>query len=293
MGKPQKDEWGRKILANPRLWLIMDEFKDGVGSNPKLTEEFISLMTELYTATNYTLDTGTRTHGEVRLANPNLNWLFGSTELWLRQVLTKDIFESGFVARCCHIFADYDLDKRIPRIIYPPDRDEVYEHLRCRLFLLQQYSGKFLMTPTAEAEFDRWYCQRPKPEDEMLYSAWKRQKEHLLRFAMINSAADGMGMVIRHGHLVRAAQMVKLIEKFTARLIETASESAASKPVNEVGRHIKKKGTIGHSDLLRYMRTKKGYTAEMLKKAIWDLKQEGNIEYETGAKGGMIYVWKG
>ena len=63
----------------------MDELKNDVGSNNKLAEEFIGLMTELYTATNYKLKTGTRTHGEVELENPNLNWFFGSNETWLRQ----------------------------------------------------------------------------------------------------------------------------------------------------------------------------------------------------------------
>ena len=291
LGKPVKDAFGQRVLANPRCWLIMDELKNGVGANKMLNEEFIALMTELYTATNYPLRTGTRTHGDVTLIRPNLNWLFGSTEVWLRQVLTRDIFESGFVARTCFIFADYDLDKRIPRVIYPDDRDQVWEHLRMRLWLMQRYRGKFLMTPTAEAELDKWYMKRPKPEDEILYSSWKRQRELLLRFAMINCVSDGGPMIIRHEHILLATHMTNQIAQFTAKLIESASETQYSKPINDVGKLIKHKKRITHSELLRYMRAKKGYTAKTLREAIQDLTQEGVIKFEQGPRGGQIYCW--
>lgn len=292
LGKSYTDEWGRKILANPRLWLVMDELKDGVGAQKNLNEEFISLMTELYTAVNYDLSTGTRTHGEVTVQRPLLNWLFGSTEVWLRQVLTRDVFESGFVARACMIFADYNLDLRIPRIKYPKDHDEVYRHLQTRLWMVQSYQGPFLMTPTAEAEFDSWYHRRPAPEDEMLYSAWMRQKEMLIRFAMINCVADGQEMIIRHGHLVRSAHMVKQLEKFTARLIQAASESYDSKPIGVMEKYLAKKGRVAHSYLLKYMRSLRGYDAAKTKKSIDQLRSEGSIDIERNKTGGVVYVWK-
>jgi hypothetical protein len=292
LGKKTHDDWGREVIANPRTWLVMDELKNGVGGNKALAEEFIALMTELYTATNYKMQTGTRKHGEVTLIKPNVNWLFGSTEVWLRQVLTKDIFESGFVARACFIFAKYDLQKRVSRPKYPGDYVQVYEHLKTRLWMMQGYQGRFLMTPTAEAEMDKWYETRAVPEDEVLYSAWMRQREMLLRFAMILCVADGGQMIIRHGHLVQASRMVKQIENFTGRLIESASESFDSKPINDVGKYIKSKKVVMHSELLRYMRAKRGYKAQRVREALDSLEQEGFVVAgQFGPRGGMGYSW--
>jgi hypothetical protein len=291
LGKPMVDGAGNEYLQNPRLWLVMDEFKNAVGANKSLAEDIIALLTELYTATNYKLQTGTRTHGEIALENPLLNWLMGSTEVWLRQVLTRDVFESGFVARGCFIFSNYNLNRRIRNPRYPEDYEEVYRHLRLRLWMMQKYSGRFLITPTADRELDRWYNERQCPEDEMLFSTWKRRYEMLVRFAMIRCVADGQQLIIRLGHVSKAIEMVDQIAEFTARLIETGAETFESKPVNEVGRFIKGRKTVKHSDLLRYMRSKKGYNARKVKDSINDLAQEGLIEIGRTPHGGAAYAW--
>jgi hypothetical protein len=294
LGKVEKDEWGREVMDNPKMWLVMDEFKNAVGSNKSLSEEFIALMTELYTATNYPLQTGTRTHGNVMLKKPCLNWLFGSNEPWLRQVLTKEIFESGFIARGCFIYADYNTDCRISRPKYPPDYDEVYLHLKTRLWMLQGYHGKFLITPTAEATLDQWYHGRKAPIDESLQSAWGRQREMLLRFAMILCVAEGQQMIIRVHHLQQGIQMVKQLEGFTSKLMYSAMESYESKPINWIAGYLERQGKeVSHSQLLRWARAKKGLNAEKVKNAIEHLKSEGHIWMgcKTTGRGGIIYRW--
>ena len=291
LGKPSIDDWGREVIANPKLWLVMDEFKNAVGSNKSLSEELVALMTELYTATNYTMQSGTRSAGEVAIKNACLNWIFGSNEGWLRQVLTKEIFESGFVARGCFIFADEDLDNLVSRPIYPFDYEEVYEHLKLRLWMMQGYKGRFLITPTAEATLDQWYHNRAKPEDESLYSTWRRQREMLLRFAMILCIAEGGQMVICDRHLSQAAYMVKLLARFTSRLLMGANESYNTRPVNIVGEYIKRKKEIDHTRLLRYMRAKRGFDAATVKKAVSDLIQERSVTMDLSPTGGQLYFW--
>lgn len=294
IGRTVKNNTGQPV-TNSRLWLVMDELKNDVGSNKTLCEYFIAMLTELYTGTNYNLDTGTRTNGEVSLKNTCLNWLFGSNEAWLREVLTNNIHESGFVARTIFIFAHHNLNNRIPRAIYPDDRDEVYDYLKARLWAMQGFNGQFIMTPTAEAEHERWYLTRPAPEEEALFTMWKRQQEMLIRFAMINAAADitDNNLIITHSHLIKAIHMVRQVNTFTCRLLEAASETPETKPINEAGRVIQRRGSISHSDLLKYMRTNKGYKADRLKDAVFALTSEGLIKCERSTTGGLVYVWLG
>jgi hypothetical protein len=276
------------------MWLVMDEFKNAVGSNKSLGDELIAFLTEIYTATNYPMQAGTRTHGEFTINRPCLNWLFGSNEAWLRQVLTKETFESGFVARGCFIYAYYDLGKRVPRPRYPDDFDEVYQHLKIRLWSMQSYSGRFLITPTAEAYLDKWYDSRAIPDEEALLSAWGRQREMLLRFAMILCVAEGQQMIIQQYHLQQAIQMVNQVAKFSERLMFSAVETFASRPINYIAKYLERKGgdDVTHSQLLRWARAKKGLDAESVKKALEHLQREGSIDVGSKPTGGLLYRWR-
>jgi hypothetical protein len=290
LGKASKDEWGRLVIANPRLFLVADELRNSVGTNQQLVTELIALLTELYTASGYTLQTGTRTHGSIDITNPVVNCLFGSTEDWLRFVITKDIAQSGFTARTCFVFGKYDFEKKCPRIIYPDDYEEVYEHIKWRLWMMQNIRGRCVMTSKAEALEDEWYITRPNPSEEALYSTWKRNHDLMLKFAMLMSLADKGDLVICHRHLKNAKDMVDVVNGHTMKLIEMANETWETKPSNDIIDYIKEKGTVKHSDALRYFRTKKGMNASRFKAAVWDLKQEGLVEFGKSKTGGVVYT---
>jgi hypothetical protein len=291
LGKATKDEWGRMVIANPRLFLIADELRNSVGVNQQLVTELIALLTELYTASGYTLQTGTRTHGSIDIEKPVINCLFGSTEDWLKFIITKDIAQSGFTARTCFVFGKYDFKKRCPRVIYPKDYEEVYEHIKWRLWMMQNVRGRCVMTSGAEALEDKWYITRPDPTDTALYSTWKRNHDLMLKFAMLVSLADRGDLVICYKHLKQARDMVDTINGFTLQLIEIANETFETKPSNDVAIYLQEKGTTKHSDALKYFRTKKGMNAKRFRSAVWDLKQEGLIEFGRTKTGGVVYEW--
>lgn len=293
LGKSEKDEFGRKVLENPKLWLIMDELKNDVGSNKQLAEEFVAMMTELYTASNYTLNTGTRTGGKVDVKNPLVNWIAGTTEAWLRMVLTKDLVDSGFTARTCFIFGNYDFDKRYPRITYPPDYDEVIEHIQLRLWMLQNTTGRIAMTTEAEAIIDKWYMTRPAPEEEAWYSMWHRHHDMMIKFAMLNCLADGGPPVINDSHMFKAKSMVNQVVRFTSRLLEVAHETYATKPTNEVGTYLQDRGQVEQKVMLQYFRRKRGMDSKQTKQAIFQLMQENSAEVIRDAEGKIICRWLG
>ena len=291
MGANNRGDNGNTFVASPRIYLVMDELKNGVGSNRGLVDEFISFMTEAYTATHYTLRAGSRTTGEVAIEDPCLNWLFGSTPVWLKKVLTRDIYESGFVARTCFVLADEDLDTRVPRIFYPKDRGRIYDILKDRLWYIKQMNGKLLLNPEAEDAFDNWYYNRKKPEEQAMTTIWKRQKELVIRFSMINCLADFKGFIIEPQHIQKAVYMAHQLFKYSEAILEVANENWETKPIAEVEQRIQKLGEIGHSDLLRYMRSKKGYNADKLKKIVGHLRDEKKIKLGKTKNGGLVYIW--
>jgi hypothetical protein len=291
LGKNTSGQNNNNIIPNPKMLLVMDELVNGVGANKVLIEDFISFMTEAYTAINYAIHDGNRKNGEVVIEKPCLNWLFGSTPIWLKKIMTSDIYESGFVARTQFVFARENLDCRMPRIFYPADYAAIYNHLQERLWLLSTMSEQLLLSPEAESVFDMWYYNRPVPDDSMLNSVWKRHKELVIRLAMINCVADFQGCEIQPKHINQAINMTNQLFHFSEMLLESANENLDTKPVNEVEKRIKHLRKIGHSDLLRYMRAKRGYTGQKLKNVINILRDEGKIKLKRNEKGGILYCW--
>lgn len=293
LGKPYTDEWGRRCISNPKLWLIMDELQNDISGNRKMIEDFIYLMTELYTASDYTIQTGTRTHGQVNVSRPIMNWLAGTTEDDLREILTQRLLRSGFTARTCFVFGEYDFDLRIPRVKYPDDYDEVFMHLCLRLWMLQQTTGAFLITDTAEAELDKWYIKRPKPEEELLYSSWKRQHDLLIKFAMILCLADGGPQIIQHKHVMQGRNMVGKVFQSSERLVATAGETVETRPSNEVAKYIRQRGQILHTPASRYFRSVRGMNSKTFRRAVGDLADNGLVEIGRTETDGLIYTWIG
>jgi hypothetical protein len=154
------------------------------------------------------------------------------------------------------------------------------------------------VTEVAEAEIDKWYMRRPEPTEELLYSAWKRHHDFLLKFAMILCLADGGPMVLQHRHIVQAKQMVAKIYQFSEALIVSASETEQTKPSNEIARYLKKVREVTHSEAVRYFRAKRGMNATTFKHGMFELLQEGTVVSEVGSAGGrgrkgVMYYWKG
>src|SRR5205085_1370049 len=150
------------------------ELKMSVGTGG-LADDFITKMTEWYKGRLEIRD-GTRTSGEKVLRSLCINWLAGTTREWLIDSLGQNNIEGGFLGRCVTVEAKYN-DLRFRRPLYPPDYDEVMEHLKARFRALQYLGGTFVLTPEAESVEEAWYMKRPRPADESLIPTWKREHD--------------------------------------------------------------------------------------------------------------------
>lgn len=150
-----------------------------------------------------------------------------------------------------------------------------------------------MVTETADAEIDKWYVKRSNPEEELLFSTWKRHHDLLLKFAMILCLGDGGPMVIQHKHVTQAKNMVAKAFQSSEKLVVAASETMETKPSNEVAKYIRKRRQVLHTPLSRYFRSMRGMNSQALKRAINDLVSDGLVRVGRGEKGGLVYTWEG
>jgi len=165
-------------------------------------------MTKLWEGEDYgDIHEGTVSAGHVVVKSPCLNWIAGSTLDWLMHSVTPDEVHGGAFARISVIHAERDYEKRLPEITYPPDVDEVAEHLVARLHEITTLRGQFQKTAQAIERERYWYMQRPKPDSPQMEATWSREHDMLLKFAMVASLADNSSLVIDKHHIAAGQKL--------------------------------------------------------------------------------------
>lgn len=280
-------------LEHSKLWLLMDELRNDIQAGGHyMTEDFFTMMTELYTG-QYRFQTGTRTTGFVDVNKACVNWLCGTTKDWLLKVLTRDMAYSGFTDRLVVVFADA-LRQDLPRPIYPHDRALVYEVLKARLFELSRIYGKFQVTDEALGKEAQWYANRTMPEESALQGAYRRQQALMYKIAMILALAERGPLVIREHHVNYAINAVKHLLFNTATLLDIAGASKESADVDRIEMIIRRAENreIGHSALMR--KVSKWANARLVKDCMRVLVESDRVEMAAvGKRGGMGYRWVG
>ncbi len=289
LGRPHRDEQGKRVIDNAKIYLITPELSMSLGSGP-LADAFVKNVTELYTGGDYLLREGTRTHGPVTVRGHCINWLAGSTEAWLKDSVTKDAIEGGFFARIVTINASYQLDKRVFQPRYPEDIEEVEAHLYARVKQMTHLAGEFLVTPSARKIEEQWYTQRPAPDDEAMIPAWKREHDLVLKLAMLLCLADGGHLMLEPAHLVMAQRLSKQAHKHIPKLLQLASQTPETAGLKMVEAYIQKTEQVQHSQLLRHV-SNRGINAEQLRQAISTLLGQRKVKAERTSKGATVYVW--
>jgi len=282
------DMEGEMSVPDSRLWLIMDELANDLGQ-AKQADDFIKLMTEMFTATDYPINTGTRTDDAVTINNPCINWTVGTTKEWMFDVMTKQTIYSGFTARVMFCFRDY-IDKRIPRPEQPEDYDAMQIALVNKLRVLYSLEGEITMDNKTIKMHDDWYHSREKPTDDLLIPSWKRGHDIILKLAMLFSLDENPQMIIRQHHLRKAITTFDNAFKDLGKMINIACGTTESSETDAVEEAIKKHNLISRTKLSRLMWHKK-INARRIDMYVKDLEDRALILISKGKAGGVLYEW--
>lgn len=279
------------------MWLVMDELAHDVDAgSTAMTQRFLKMMTELYTG-HYPMDTGTRTSGIANVNNPCVTWLSGTTESWLKKVLTRDMVDSGFTPRVLPVVAPFE-DNREPWVEYPADRDLVYDHLKSRLYTLKCITGGFVLSEAAEREYETWYrgkhdkFPRETPDDPIVRAFWRRERALMFKLAMISAVMDPGPLVITSYHIRKALHHTRYAMTWHNMLVDSASATPDTEDIDVVREVIVRWKELEHVKLLNLVKRK--MNTFRCKRAMGDLIQCGDVEQLiVGPRGKIAYKWIG
>jgi hypothetical protein len=285
------EEMGEYIDPNSKIWLLTPELTYGMGKG-EMAEQLIETMTELFSSGKIPLKEGTRTHGEITVEDPCINWLAGTTKEWLVDAVKPKGIKGGFFARVMPVYYKAGTPReRIWQPIYPSDFQEVNEYLKGRAQALSFVEGEFRITAVADAYGRQWYMNRQSPEDDNLAPYYNRAREMMLKLAMIFSLADGGPLVIEPYHIQMAHVAYRELQQGTLELIELASQTPQTQGSKLIADFLAARGKCTRTQLSRAMQ-KKGMDRKAINESL-SLLYECELVVKDQEGRATVYYWKG
>lgn len=274
------EERTERLADQHRVYMVFEELAASVGSGVR-ADDLVKFLTKSYGGKGYV--DRTRTWGEIDFSGQiSVNLLAGSTHRWLKDCVNLDAVLGGFFARV--IIVDGDLEgheKRVWRPIYPPDADLVREHLNRRVEELLRISGEFKLTAEADELGERWYMERPAPEDPALGPIFRREKATMLKLAHVFACAsfdsNGCDYKIHSRHVLRAQHALRGMARGILRVVAHSAVTRETRGLMEIVEFITKNELVSQSSLAQYARSI-GVGAEGLRNVITMLRDSGEIE---------------
>lgn len=271
LAKKRKNEGAH---LNGKIFLVTEELGMNIGEG-QMARDFIKTMTGLYKGSPYGFRKRTVTGGLIETKGQCIVWLGGSNRTWLIESLPKSAIEGGALARIVPIDTVY-ATKRIVYPQYPPDTDEVSQHILERLMELTEVRGPSTNTLEAEKLEAQWYKDRPDPADESLYPSWRREHDLTIKLQTILAACDDPSLVRNATHVIRAQQLSARAMRTIPSLIAFASMTPDTAAAEAAFKIIERLGRIQHSQLVKRMSTK-GFNRDQVRHGIATLNEGKRI----------------
>jgi hypothetical protein len=279
------DATGLLILPELSVFLERRDYKSGL----------VPLLTRLGDApddfTSSTISRGLRP-----LHNVALCVMAGSAKSWLTDSVPVDAFRGGFMSRFLFVCSE-GAEKPVSR---PPQFDKELEaQLIKRLKAFANLEGEVPIHPDAQAFYDRWYnnAYHHRSLDEKRAAYQERKHVWLLRVAMVLAIADNRDII----NILDVSKSLGLLDYIEEEMFALFGEiERGTTPQGEamqmVLSYVKKKGTLGRTELLRRL-VSKGITSSVIDEIITSLEAGGFVKTKliqgNGTKKSTIYIYQG
>lgn len=246
---------GRTSYTDSIVFFGISELAVLLGKSVFHSEHFVHVLTDLWECHDE-WQASTFSRGEEILRNTAITLVGCSTEDWLLNSVSTDMFTGGFMGRCMTIPRGYTKDLYpIPHTLDPIAAITLASRLS-RLATAPQ-------TPVTIGDmkhYDSWYVANKQilhtQTDPRLAGYYQRKDMHLLKLGMILALSEGQ-VTIRTPHLVLADRILSHEESFLptilARIGEHPKARVASLVLGKI-QHLASKapdGLVSRSSLSR------------------------------------------
>ncbi len=191
--------------------------------------EQIDFFVDSWDAQRSSFTRSTKSSGQIKIECPCVNILSGTTPTWIKENFNATMIGGGFVSRL--IFVHGKVKSRY--IAYPglhsqvKHNESLREQLIHDLVRINNLEGEMRLTQDAIEWGEHWYkthyTEKRQFSGERFDGFYARKQTHLHKLAMILSVAENNSMEVTRNHLMAANEMLLLVEKDLAGVVENVT----------------------------------------------------------------------
>ena len=262
-------EYHTLTIVADELSAFMHEYDNGL----------IAGLTKFYDCSEYSQG---RRVGDIRIriANPQLNILSGTTPSNLLHFIPEPAWEQGFTSRVILIHSDAT-DRDLIDVFHTPFRpmpaDMVHD-----LEVISKLHGQFGWTEEWARAMHNWKLANfvveghPPPNHPRLKHYNSRRFAHAIKLSMISSVDRGNSLVLEKEDFNRALGWLLEAEVAMPKIFEGGKSSGDSKAMDEISHFIHAMGSASEAQIVNFARKRVQY-ATNIPKIIQVMEQGGMI----------------
>lgn len=203
------------IEKDGTLFLFADELKSLLGERD-YAKELMTTLTDLYSGQDgiaFQHKTISQGDNSPVLRNYLINFLAGTTQSWLGEIIKPAMFDGGAAGRI--IFVTQQVGRGVSDVDPEDVREEtegLREMLASDLSYIANMRGQFRMTREARDYWKAWRKTIVRSGDTRLLGYMARKHDTVLKLAMIFSVSKDDQMTIETPHIVAAIQTLDGVE---------------------------------------------------------------------------------
>lgn len=210
----------------------------------------IEFLTDIYDYTNRKWEHSTRGHGKETIFHPCLNLISSTTQKRLIELIPKSAIEGGFVSRTLFIYAEAPR-KVDPFYEFTEREHELAKKLDHDLKEISELSGEYCLTEEAMDFFRGWSMEFDMQlRDESIEGFLERKPAHLMKLAMLLSAAMDNSKIIEMRHFDEALLMLNEAEPLMIRAFKGAGNNKKAADMARILTQIRSQGVVDYGELL-------------------------------------------
>jgi hypothetical protein len=211
--------------------------------------DMVSFLTDIYDSP-HEWSHQTKMGGTNKIKAPYLNFIAATTPDWIAKAMPMDTVGIGLTSRMVYVYQD------TPRIKDPfpelsEDQIKLQQMLVHDLNFIASLNGEFRLAPEAKEIYTEWYKARlanPNPtNDNRLNGYFERKPMHLLKIAMVVSAATKDELVLTQFDIESALQLLSEVEDKMPKVFANVGKNPLAADTDEVEEAILAAGPQGLS----------------------------------------------
>lgn len=210
------------------------------------------VLVDLWDGRRDMLDKQTKGNGNDHLENAWVTLVAGTTRAWIAENFTEYSLQGGLMSRMIFLYADKKHRLvALPKKNIPKDMKGLEKSLVDRLTKIANFAGEFVLTPKAEQWMEEWYAKVWSTTKEDSDGRVTRRQAHIVKTAMVISAARLEFPHVTEVHLQEAADALASAEEGSQSVFTLVGQSAITRAAQEIYDRVKVTGPKKESDLYR------------------------------------------